>query len=100
MSLLERLDVPEAKSRASTRPTDRPRGAAAGALPEPTTPPPTTSTSSSASASAASADSRYSGDKKVMSVHVHPIEGPFDGFLPPPIPLLALFIRPRRLPAL
>ncbi len=34
MSLLERLDVPEAKSRASTSPTVRPRVAASSAAPD------------------------------------------------------------------
>ena len=33
MSLLDRLEVPEAQSRASTRPTDRPRVAASSAVP-------------------------------------------------------------------
>ncbi len=50
MSLLERLEVPAAQSRASTRPVASPRVAASSAMPAPTTPPPTTSTSSSCSA--------------------------------------------------
>src|SRR4051812_35155033 len=100
MSLLDRLDVPEAKSRASTSPTDRPRVTASRAQPAPTTPPPTTSTSSSAPASAASAESRYCGDSAVISIHVHPIERPLHGLLPPGVALVALLLRPLRLPAL
>ena len=46
MSLLDRLDVPDAQSCASTSPTDRPRVAASRAVPAPVMPPPTTSTSS------------------------------------------------------
>ncbi len=61
MSLLERLEVPEAQSRASTRPVDRPRVTASSAVPAPTTPPPTTRMSSSRSAIAASASARSSG---------------------------------------
>ena len=38
MSLLDRLDVPDAQSRASTRPVDRPRVTASSAVPAPTTP--------------------------------------------------------------
>ena len=61
--------MPEAKSRASTRPTVRPRVAASSASPRPTTPPPTTRTSSSPrgrtsarmAASASSAASRDCG---------------------------------------
>ncbi len=44
MSLLDRDEVPDAKSLASTSPTDSPRVAASRATPAPTTPPPTTST--------------------------------------------------------
>ena len=56
MSLLDRDDVLEPKSRASTRPTDSPRVAASSATPAPTTPPPTTRTWCSVPVSAASAD--------------------------------------------
>ena len=49
MSLLERLEVPAAKSLASTRVTVRPRDAASRAAPAPTTPPPMTNTSISLS---------------------------------------------------
>src|SRR5918996_414317 len=62
MSLLDRLDVPEAKSRASTSPTDRPRVAASRAAPLPTTPPPTTRTSSSVELMASRASSRACGE--------------------------------------
>ena len=45
MSLLDRLEVPAAKSRASTRATSRPRVAASSAAPVPVEPPPMTTTS-------------------------------------------------------
>ncbi len=45
MSLLDRLDVPAARSRASTSATDSPRAAASSAAPTPVTPPPMMSTS-------------------------------------------------------
>lgn len=61
ISLLDRLDVPEAQSRASTRPVDRPRVAASSAVPAPTTPAPTTRMSSSRSAIPASASARSAG---------------------------------------
>ncbi len=44
MSLLDREEVPEPKSLASTSPTDSPLVAASSATPAPTTPPPMTST--------------------------------------------------------
>src|SRR4249920_2755201 len=61
MSLLDRDEVPEPKSRASARPTVSPRVAASSATPAPTTPPPTTRTWCSVSASAASAAARSAG---------------------------------------
>src|ERR1039457_3929660 len=65
MSLLDRDEVPEPKSLASTRPADRPRVAASSATPTPTppptTPPPTTSTCCSVLVSAVSAAARSSG---------------------------------------
>ena len=45
MSLLDRLDVPDARSDASTSATFKPRDAASSAAPTPVTPPPITSTS-------------------------------------------------------
>src|SRR5216684_2514103 len=45
MSLLDRLEVPEARSRVSTRATRRPRDAASRAAPAPVMPPPMTRTS-------------------------------------------------------
>src|SRR5258707_3217198 len=51
MSLLDRLEVPEARSRASTRATRRPRDAASSAVPAPVMPPPMTSTSNRSVAS-------------------------------------------------
>src|SRR4051794_23755476 len=100
MSLLDRLDVPEAKSRASTRPTARPRVTASRAQPAPTTPPPMTRTSTSVPARAVRAASREPGESAVMSVHVHPVERPLHGFLPATVSLLTLLGRPLRLPAL
>ncbi len=61
MSLLDREEVPEPKSLASTRPTDSPRVAASSATPAPTTPPPMTSTWCSVLVSSASAAARSSG---------------------------------------
>src|SRR5690606_10960740 len=114
MSLLDRLDVPEAKSRASTSPTDRPRVAASRAVPLPTTPPPTTSTSSSVELIASSAASRACGESATdlmvflfssregerRSVDVHPIQRPLHGLLPALVPGRALFLTPLRRPAL
>src|ERR1700677_255899 len=58
MSLLDRLEVPEARSRASTRATRRPRDAASSAAPAPVMPPPMTSTSNRSAASRLSVASR------------------------------------------
>src|ERR1700727_1796159 len=58
MSLLDRLDVPAARSRASTRPTRRPRDAASRAAPAPVIPPPITRTSSGPALSFRIASSR------------------------------------------
>ena len=66
MSLLDRDEVPDPKSRASTRPTVRPRVTASSATPAPTTPPPTTSTCCSALASRASAALRCAGPSWVL----------------------------------
>ena len=49
MSLLDRLEVPAAKSRFSISATERPRLAASSATPQPVTPPPMTRTSKSSS---------------------------------------------------
>ncbi len=68
MSLLDRDEVPDPKSRASTSPTDRPRVAASSATPAPTTPPPTTSTWCSVRASAVRARSRSAGPSLVFLV--------------------------------
>ena len=58
----ERLEVPDAQSRASSRPPSRARGStASSAAPVPTMPPPTTRMSSSFSLSRAIAASRSSG---------------------------------------
>src|SRR3954452_1373072 len=63
-SLDDRLEVPEAKSRASSRPTLSPRVAASTAEPAPTMPPPTTRMSSSVSLSAAIAAARSAGPSR------------------------------------
>src|SRR5580704_9538571 len=68
MSLLERDEVPEPKSPASTRPTVRPRETASRATPAPTTPPPTTRTWCSVAASAVSAAARSAGPSLVVEV--------------------------------
>jgi hypothetical protein len=65
ISLLERLDVPAAKSRLSTRATDRPQLAASRATPQPVTPPPTTSTSKVSAAKRSKARLRASGPSHV-----------------------------------
>src|SRR5918998_5683860 len=114
MSLLDRLEVPEAKSRASTSPTDRPRVAASRAAPLPTTPPPTTRTSSSVELMASRASSRACGESATdlmvvvpflvasleESVDVYPVQRPGDGLLPALVPGRALLVTPLRLPAL
>src|SRR5580693_5854542 len=68
MSLLDRDEVPEPKSRASTSPTESPRVAASRATPAPTTPPPTTRTWCSVPASAVSAAARSAGPSLVVAV--------------------------------
>src|SRR3954447_11615006 len=67
MSLLDRLDVPDAKSRASSSATDNPRLAASRAAPAPVTPPPITSTSTTSSATRARSARRRAGDSRVRS---------------------------------
>ena len=64
----ERLDVPDAQSRASSSPVESPRVTASSAAPVPTMPPPTTRMSSSFSLSRASAASRSSGPSFVERV--------------------------------
>src|SRR5688500_5670256 len=98
MSLLDRLEVPEAKSRASSRPTERPRVAASRAQPAPTTPPPTTSTSTWVPGSAESAATRPAGES-ADSVNVDPIERALHGLLPLAVPRRPLLVGPFRLPA-
>src|SRR5690242_15775950 len=103
MSLLDRLEVPEAQSRASTSPTVRPRVTASSAHPAPTTPPPTTSTSSSSRAISAKARVRDSGERPMgimRSLHLDPPEGALDRLLPPGVAGLPLLLGPLRLPAL
>src|SRR5688572_12749279 len=65
MSLLDRLEVPAAQSRASSSPTESPRLAASSAAPAPVTPPPITRTSTTSSASRARSARRRSGDSAV-----------------------------------
>ena len=64
----ERLEVPADQSRASTRPTDRPRVTASSADPVPTIPPPTTRMSSSRSRIAAIAALRCFGPSPLAPV--------------------------------
>src|SRR5215472_19142273 len=68
MSLLGREEVPEPKSRASTRPVVSPLVTASRATPAPTTPPPTTSTCSSVLASASRAAARSAGPRRVVAI--------------------------------
>src|SRR5919107_3197807 len=64
MSLLDRLEVPAARSRASTRATLRPREAASRAAPAPVTPPPMTSTSNCSSRSRRRSVTRRIGESR------------------------------------
>src|SRR6266852_9697213 len=90
MSLLDRDDVPDPKSLASTRPADSPRVAASSATPAPTTPPPTTSTWCSVAASSASAAARSAGPSltvvppPAITVRTLPAHAIADGGRPAP----------------
>src|SRR5580693_6297701 len=77
MSLLDRLEVPAARSRASIRPTRRPREAASRAAPAPVMPPPMISTSSGPAASfrIASSRSRASRTPGITTAPPHPRQG-------------------------
>src|SRR5436305_13546817 len=72
MSLLDRLDVPEARSRASTRATRRPRDAASRAVPVPVTPPPMTSTSNRSVATLLSIAPRSRASRAPLLAITHP----------------------------
>src|SRR4051812_36550537 len=61
MSLLERLEVPAARSFASISPTERPLDAASRAMPTPVIPPPTTRTSISSRSSLSTASALADG---------------------------------------
>src|SRR3954467_2627539 len=74
MSLLDRLDVPAAPSRASSSATDRPRLAASSAAPAPVTPPPITRTSTTSSVSRARSARRRSGESLPRSPAAEPSE--------------------------
>src|SRR5580765_7493647 len=110
MSLLDRLDVPLAKSRASISPVDRPRVTASSAAPQPTTPPPTTRTSSSMpERSRSRAVVRLAGERVIrrapvcsleVSLDVDPVQGALDGLAPPGIPAASTLLAPRGLPPL
>ncbi len=66
MSLLDRLEVPLAQSRASTIAVVSPRVTASRAEPAPTTPPPTTRMSTSSALIRAIASSRAAGDSSAV----------------------------------
>src|ERR1700729_4046179 len=101
MSLLDRLEVPLAQSRASTMAVVSPRVTASSALPAPTTPPPTTSTSSSRSAIRSIASARPAGDRSATgSVDLHPVKCAFHRLLPPSVTVCPLLIIPFRAPPL
>src|SRR5260370_16049137 len=73
MSLLDRLEVPEARSRASTRATRRPRDAASRAAPAPVMPPPMTSTSNRSAASRLSVALRSRASRTpLLAIHPFP----------------------------
>src|SRR2546430_8695160 len=72
MSLLDRLEVPEARSRASTRATRRPRDAASRAVPAPVMPPPMTSTSNRSPASRLSIAPRSRASRAPLLAITHP----------------------------
>src|SRR5437762_12620917 len=72
MSLLDRLEVPEARSRASTRATRRPRDAASRAVPAPVTPPPMTRTSNRSVASLLSIAPRSRASRAPLLAMTHP----------------------------
>src|SRR5581483_2310672 len=107
MSLLDRLEVPLAQSRASTIAVVRPRVTASRAEPAPTTPPPTTRTSTSSSAIRAIASSRAAGDSSAVehssattrSVDLHPVERALYRLLPAGVAVRALLLIPFWLPA-
>src|SRR5215211_294079 len=67
MTLLEVLDVPAPRSRASTSPTESPLVAASSAAPAPVIPPPITSTSSSPEISTSSARRRAAGSSAPLA---------------------------------
>src|ERR1700742_2311985 len=108
MSLLDRLDVPLAQSRASTIAVVRPRVTASSAVPAPTTPPPTTRTSSSFSAIRAIASRRPAGDSVVTagfslslrSVDLYPVQRAFHRLLPPAVAARPLLLYPLSTPLL
>src|ERR1700759_1152846 len=72
MSLLDPLEVPESRSRASTRATRRPRDAASRAAPAPVTPPPMTSTSNRSAASRSSTAPRSRASRAPLPAITHP----------------------------
>src|SRR5580692_43727 len=106
MSLLDRLEVPLAQSRASTMAVVSPRVTASSALPAPTTPPPTTSMSSSCSAIRAIASLRAAGDSAVTtsppmptrSVDIYPVERALYRLLPAGVAIGPLLVVPFRRP--
>src|SRR6202451_1752140 len=102
MSLLDRLEVPLAQSRASMIAVVSPRVTASSALPAPTTPPPTTRMSSSCSVILAIASSRAAGDRSAItrSVNLHPVQRALYRLLPACIPIFALLLTPFGQPAL
>src|SRR5580704_4740089 len=108
MSLLDRLEVPLAQSRASMIAVVSPRVTASSAVPAPTTPPPTTRMSSSFSAIRAIESRRPAGDSAVTalfsrrfrSVDLYPVQRALHRLLPAVVAAGPLLLRPLRLPAL
>src|SRR4051794_24310351 len=99
MSLLDRDDVPDAKSRASTSAVDRPRVAASRAEPAPVDPAPMTRTSKPSLAKRSSAASRCSGlsapltFRRLLVVCDHPAASPLERAAPVREQRLALVVR-------
>src|SRR3954453_12054404 len=109
MSLEDRDDVPDARSRASTSATLRPRETASSAVPVPTTPPPTMAMSNSSARMRFSASARICGliapredialQASAALVRDHPASGPLQRPAPVRQQRLALVVAHVRLVA-
>src|SRR5271155_5266402 len=87
MSLLDRLAGPEARARAPTRATGRPRDAASSAAPAPVMPPPMTSTSNRSVASRLSVASRSRASRTPLLATAFPHQAfPYQALPHQPLP--------------